>query len=120
MTKTPEEVLELVVKAGDDKRAVDILALDMKGISLLADYNVVMHGNSDRQIGAIAQGIIDSAQEQGIEVSRIEGKDSAQWVLIDLGDVIAHVFNEEERDFFRLESLWTEAADVDISSWIEQ
>jgi ribosome-associated protein len=119
MTKTAEEVLELVVKAADDKRAVDILALDMKGISLLSDYNVVMHGNSDRQIGAIAQGIIGTAQEAGVEVRRIEGKDSAKWILIDLGDVIAHVFNEEERDFFKLESLWTEAADVDITKWIE-
>lgn len=119
MTRTPEEVLELVVKAGDDKRAVDILALDMKGISLLADYNVVMHGNSDRQIGAIAQGIVDEAEENGVEVRRIEGKDSAKWILIDLGDVVAHVFNQEERDFFKLESLWTEATSVDISQWIE-
>lgn len=120
MSKTPEEVLELVVKAGDDKRAVDILALDMKGISLLADYNVVMHGNSDRQIGAIAQGIVDEAAENGVEIRRIEGKDGAKWILIDLGDVVAHVFNQEERDFFKLESLWTEAVSVDISNWIEQ
>lgn len=120
MTKTTEEVLELVVKAADDKRAVDIMALDMKGISLLADYNVITHGNSDRQIGAIAQGILDTASQNGVDIERVEGKDSAKWILIDLGDVIVHVFNQEERDFFKLERLWTEADDVDISNWLEQ
>lgn len=120
MTKTIQDVLELVVRAADDKRALDIMALDMKGISLLADYNVITHGNSDRQISAIAQGVLDSVSEQGIEVKRVEGKESSKWILIDLGDVIVHIFNQEERDFFKLEKLWTEAADVDISKWIEQ
>lgn len=120
MTKTAMDILELVVKAGDDRRAKDILALDMQGLSLLTDYNVIMHGNSDRQVGAIAQGIIDEAEKKAIEVRRIEGKDSANWILIDLGDVIVHVFSQEDRDFFQLESLWTEASDVDIASWLEQ
>jgi len=119
MTNIAEETLEIVVKACDDRRAEDIVALDMQGVSILTDYNVITHGNSDRQIGAIAQGIIDDAQENGIDIKRIEGKGSNRWVLIDLGNVVVHVFNQEERNFYQLESLWTEANLVNIAKWID-
>lgn len=119
MTNTAKETLEIVVKACDDRRAEDIVALDMQGLSILTDYNVITHGNSNRQIGAIAQGVLDDAQEKGIEVKRVEGKGSNHWILIDLGDVVVHVFNQEERDFYQLESLWTEATLVNISEWLD-
>lgn len=119
MEETPEKLLEMVVKSADDKRAEDILALDMRGISILADYFVVMHGNNERQIGAIADGILDEAAKNSVTVNRIEGKDSANWILIDLGDVIAHVFSQDEREFYNLEKLWSDAGDVDISSMIQ-
>lgn len=113
-----KKLLEVIVKALDDKRAEDIVALDMTEISIVTDYNVITHGNSSRQIGAIAQNVADEAQKAGYEINRIEGKGSNKWILIDLGAVVVHVFNEDERDFFKLESLWTEAKTINISEWI--
>lgn len=110
------ELLKIAVKAADDKRAEDILALNMKGISLIADYFIICHGNSDKQVQAIAREIKEKAQEQGCEVKRIEGFDEARWVLIDLGDVVAHVFHRDERSYYKLERLWGDAPIEDILS----
>lgn len=120
MGKTPEELLELVVKTADDRQAKDIIAIDMRGISILADYNVISHASNKRLINAIADSMVEAATKAGIEVKNIEGKQSGNWVLIDLGDVIFHVFDEEERNHYKLESLWTEAPTVDITDWITE
>ncbi|MEO2074529.1 MAG: ribosome silencing factor [Bacillus sp. (in: firmicutes)] len=111
-----QDLLKLAVKAADDKRAEDILALNMKGISLIADYFIICHGNSDKQVQAIAREIKDKAQEYGYDVKRMEGFDEARWVLIDLGDVVAHVFHREERSYYNLERLWGDAPLEDIHS----
>ncbi|MCM3725201.1 ribosome silencing factor [Neobacillus cucumis] len=111
-----QELLKIAVKAADDKRAEDILALDMRGISLIADYFIICHGNSDKQVQAIAREMKDKAQENGYDVKRIEGFDEATWVLIDLGDVVAHVFHRDERSYYNLERLWGDAPLVDILS----
>ncbi|MEC6747634.1 ribosome silencing factor [Marinilactibacillus sp. XAAS-LB27] len=119
MTKTAEQILEFVVKAADDKLSEEIVALDMRGVSLLADYFVVTHGNNERQIYAITEAIKDAAEENQVEVRNIEGKDGGNWILIDLGEVIVHLFNQEEREFYQLERLWTDAPFVDVSNWTE-
>ena len=111
-----QELLKIAVKAADDKRAEDILALNMKGISLIADYFIICHGNSDKQVQAIAREMKEKAQEKGYGVKRIEGFDEARWVLIDLGDVVAHVFHREERSYYNLERLWGDAPIEDIHS----
>ncbi|MFJ7727014.1 ribosome silencing factor [Neobacillus sp. NPDC097160] len=111
-----QELLKIAVKAADDKRAEDILALNMKGISLIADYFIICHGNSDKQVQAIAREMKEKAQEKGYDVKRIEGFDEARWVLIDLGDVVAHVFHREERSYYNLERLWGDAPLEDIRS----
>jgi len=111
-----QELLKIAVKAADDKRAEDILALNMKGISLIADYFIICHGNSDKQVQAIAREMKEKAQEKGYDVKRIEGFDEARWVLIDLGDVVAHVFHREERSYYNLERLWGDAPIEDIHS----
>lgn len=120
MGKTPEELLEIVVKTADDRQAKDIIAIDMKGISILADYNVISHASNKRLINAIAESVVEAAAKAGIEVKSIEGKQNGSWVLIDLGDVIFHVFDEEERSHYQLESLWTEAPTVDITEWVTE
>jgi ribosome-associated protein len=102
-------VLKIAAKACDDKRAEDILALDMEGISLVADYFLICHGNSDKQVQAIAREIKDQAEENGIDVKKMEGFDEARWVLVDLGDVIVHVFHKDERSYYNLEKLWGDA-----------
>ena len=118
MTRSSIELLEYVVKSADDKLAQEILALDMKEVSLLADYFVIMHANNNRQLDAIAQSILEAAEKNQQPVKRVEGKDEGKWILIDLGDVIIHLFNEEEREFYKLERLWSDAEQVDVSGWL--
>ncbi|MDT1939196.1 ribosome silencing factor [Carnobacterium divergens] len=114
-----EEILEIAVKAADDKRAEDIMAMDVRNISILADYFVVMHGNSEKQVEAIVNEIVDQEEMAKVEVKRIEGRDSAKWMLIDLGDVVVHVFHYSERSFYNLEKLWSDAPLVDISKMVD-
>src|SRR5699024_9789348 len=97
-----------------------IMVLNMQGVSILADYFVIMHGNSERQVGAIADGILDAAEKQNIPVKRIEGQKGGDWLLIDLNDVIVHVFQHETRNFYNLEKLWADAEDVAVSQWVTE
>ncbi|RTR35348.1 ribosome silencing factor [Robertmurraya yapensis] len=110
------QLLKTAVKAADDKRAEDIVALNMKGISLIADYFVICHGNSDKQVQAIAREIKDKAEENGYDVRRMEGFDEARWILVDLGDVVAHIFHRDERSYYNLERLWGDAPVEHIQS----
>ncbi|MGA9226257.1 MAG: ribosome silencing factor [Mesobacillus sp.] len=110
------ELLMTAVKAADDKRAEDIMVLNMKGISLIADYFIICHGNSDKQVQAIAREIREKALEMGHDLKRMEGFDEARWVLIDIGDVVVHVFHREERSYYNLERLWGDAPIENVQS----
>lgn len=114
-----KQLLEMVVKAADGRRAEDITALQVDQISPMADYFVIMTGGSDRQVQAIANAIIEKAHENQVEIGSVEGKNHAKWVLIDLGDVVVHVFREETRHFYNLEKLWSEAPLVNLDNWIK-
>ncbi|MFC0277335.1 ribosome silencing factor [Enterococcus devriesei] len=114
-----KKMLEIAVKAADSKRAVDIVALDVTQVSLLADYFMICSANSDRQINAIVDEILDKEEEAQVEVKRVEGKDGGKWVLIDLGDLIVHVFSPSEREFYNLEKLWSDAPLENIEAWID-
>ncbi|MDH6365232.1 ribosome-associated protein [Enterococcus sp. PF1-24] len=116
--KTSQEILEIAVRAADSKHAEDILALDVQGISLLADYFMICSANSERQINAIIEEVMDKEEEQDVEVKRVEGKDGGKWVLIDLGEVIVHVFQSAERSFYNLEKLWSDAPLVRLTDWV--
>ncbi|GGH84886.1 ribosome-associated protein [Pullulanibacillus pueri] len=104
-----KELANFVMEIADDKRALDIVTLDMRGISVMSDFFVICHGNSDRQVQSIARDIRDSVHKSGINVRRMEGFDTARWVLIDLGDVIVHVFHKDDREYYQLEKLWGDA-----------
>ena len=106
------------MKAADSKHAEDLLALDVREISLLADYFVICSASNERQINAIIDEVVEREEEAGIEEKRIEGKDGAKWVLIDLGEVIVHVFSNDERAFYNLEKLWSDAPLVNLSQWV--
>jgi ribosome-associated protein len=80
---------------------------------------MICQANSERQINAIVEEILDQEEQAGVEVKRVEGKDGGKWVLIDLGDVIAHVFQASERTFYNLEKLWSDASLVDIQQWVD-
>ena len=109
MTVSPKELLNLAVQAAEDKKAMNIVSLDLQGISLIADYFVICHGNSDTQVQAIATEVRKRVHEAGSNVRGIEGMDSARWVLLDLGDVIVHIFHRDEREFYNIERLWSDA-----------
>lgn len=79
---------------------------------------MICSANSERQINAIVEEIIEQEEKAAFDVRRVEGKDGGKWVLIDLGDVIVHVFNTSEREFYNLEKLWSDAPLVNINEWV--
>ncbi|RSL34456.1 ribosome silencing factor [Salibacterium salarium] len=111
-----KELLELAANAADEKKAEHLVALDMRGISLIADYFLIGQGNSHKQVQAIARDIKKKAQEQEQEVKRLEGFDEAKWILVDLGDVIVHVFHKDERHYYNLEKLWGDASQIQLDT----
>ncbi|GAA3407602.1 ribosome silencing factor [Paenibacillus hodogayensis] len=114
MKQTPEQVMNEVVKAIEDKKAHNLVVLNLKGISLVADYFVICHGNSDTQVQAIAQEVRKVAGDLGMTLRSMEGFDAARWVLVDLGDVIVHVFHRDEREYYNIERLWSDAKVVEL------
>ncbi|GIO85406.1 ribosomal silencing factor RsfS [Paenibacillus faecis] len=113
MPVSPKELLQLAVSAAEDKKAMNLVALDLKGISLIADYFVICHGNSDTQVQSIATEVRKRAQEAGAQIRGIEGMNTARWVLMDLGDVVVHVFHRDEREYYNIERLWSDAKVVE-------
>ena len=95
-----------IAKAASDKKALDIVTLDMRRIPSVSDYFVVASGSSTTQVRAISDNIADVLREKGERVWHIEGAREALWVLLDCGDVVAHVFLEETRRFYEMEKLW--------------
>lgn len=114
-----KEILEIAVKAAENKRAEELTALDMTKVSLMADYFLIMEANSSRQIQAIADEITDQMAANGVKIRDVEGKNEANWILIDLGDVVVHVFQKEQRSHYNLEKLWSDAPTVDLGQWVE-
>lgn len=110
-----KQLVKAVVKAADGRHAEDIVVLNMNGISLIADYFMICHGNSERQVQAIAREVKETAEKMGVDVKNMEGFDEAKWILIDMGDVIAHIFHSDERNYYNLERLWGDAQYEDIS-----
>jgi len=95
-----------IAKAASDKKALDIVTLDMRRIPSVADYFVIASGSSTTQVRAISDNIADVLKEKGERVWHIEGAREALWILLDCGDVVAHVFLEETRRYYSLEKLW--------------
>ena len=107
-------LLTTAYKAADDKKALDIIVLNMEGVSVMADQFIICHANSERQVQAIAREVIDSATKAGFPIRRMEGFEGGRWVLADLGDVVVHVFHKDERNHYNLEKLWGDAPQIDM------
>ncbi len=110
-TKTSKPLLDLILTSLDDDKAEDVLSIDLRGKSELADYMVIASGRSTRQVASIADNLTDRVKVGLNVVSRLEGKEASDWVLIDCGDVIVHVFRPEVREFYQLEKLWLPLAE---------
>jgi ribosome-associated protein len=95
--------------AGLDKKAEDVTVLDVRGLTSYADYFVVMTADSDRQASAIADHLEQTMKQQGVSKVGVEGYETGRWILVDYGDVVAHVMNRESRGFYDLEGLWADA-----------
>jgi ribosome-associated protein len=96
-------------RAADDKKANDILVLDMHGVTPITDYFIICSGNNDKQVARIQEAVEDRLRELGDKASRREGERYRRWVLLDYVDLVVHIFLQEEREFYELERLWKDA-----------
>lgn len=110
--KEIEDLKDLVLESLDDMKAVDVVLLDVRQKSTIADYMVVASGTSNRHVKAVANNVVEDVKKTGRMPLGIEGSNEGEWVLVDLGDVIVHVMMPAVRDFYQLEKLW-EAGAVD-------
>lgn len=115
-----KQVALWVASAGLDKKALEVEIIDVQGKVDYADFVVVMSGRSDRQVNAIAKGVQTALKvDHGQACHGVEGLPQGQWVLMDFGDVIVHIFHEDTRGFYDLESLWIDAARVNVDDLTE-
>lgn len=106
------QLARVAVDSASDKKASDILLLDIRDITVIADYFVICSGNNTRQIQAIADAIDEELGKQGATLLHREGNAETGWILLDFGGIIAHIFGAKEREYYRLERLWSEAKTV--------
>ena len=100
------KALKLVLESLEDSKAENVTSIDIAGKSALGDYMVVVSGRSNRHVTAIAEHLIDDLKAEGIGQIRVEGLETGDWVLIDTGDIIVHVFRPEIREFYNIEKMW--------------
>ena len=108
---TSDELLDLILKSLDDDKAEDVMQISLRGKSEMADWMVIASGRSTRQVAAISEHLVEMLKRDHNVLSKIEGKDAGDWVLIDAGDVIVHVFRPEVREFYQLEKMWLSPGD---------
>ncbi|MFD2259287.1 ribosome silencing factor [Chelativorans composti] len=98
--------LETALTSLDDSKAEDVITIDLRGKSPLADYMIVASGRSHRHVAAIADHLLRALKDAGLGNARVEGLSGADWVLIDTGDIIVHIFRPEVREFYNIEKMW--------------
>ena len=110
--RDPLELARRIVELAEDKKAADIVLLDLTALTTLADYFVICSGGSERQLDAIADGIISQLRDERTRPIGREGTPASHWVLIDFGSVIVHIFTPPEREYYGLEKHWAEARTI--------
>ncbi len=104
---TPESVVQLVEQSLEDAKAINVKVIDVRGKTAITDYMVVASGSSTRHVKTLAEQVSMNAKRDGLEVLGMEGQSEAEWVLVDLADVIVHVMLPKTRDFYNIENLWS-------------
>lgn len=113
-----KEMAKLAIKAMEDKKAEDISLIDISEVSVIADYFLIASGSNRSQIQAIIDNVEETLGRAGAALKQIEGYDTANWVLMDYGDIIVHVFDRDNRLFYNLERIWRDGKKVDIESFL--
>ena len=124
-TNTPQqrdvlEDLRIAVRAADDKGALAPVALEVTEQFGLADAFLILTGAVERNVQAISDSIEDAMNEAGVRTIRREGRESGRWVLLDFGDIIVHIFHQEERDYYQLEKLWQDCPVIDTPGMLDR
>ena len=108
----PSQVARTLVEAASDMQAEDIVMLDIRTLTTLADYFVIMSAGTQRQLNALQEQLVQSLKDKGVRLHHREGRVDSGWVLLDFSDVVVHLFDVERRDFYQLEELWSQATEV--------
>jgi ribosome-associated protein len=111
-----DERVRRALHAAAEKKALEPTVLDLRGISTFTDFFVIFTGANKRQVQAISDEVVEQLKRSGSPAARVEGYQNAEWILIDYGDFVVHVFDEKARRFYDLERLWREAGRLDVSS----
>lgn len=114
-TATSESLLAAIIASLTADKAEDIVQIDLRGKTAIGDYMIICSGRSTRQVAAISERLAQNVKDEFGLSPRIEGKDTGDWVLIDTGDVIVHVFRPEVREFYQLEKMWLPGGDAESS-----
>lgn len=110
------EMAKLAIEALEDKKAEDIKVIDISEVSVIADYFIIAGGSNRSQIQALCDNVDEKLGKAGCPSKQIEGYDTANWILMDLGDVIVHIFDKENRLLYDLERIWRDGKEVDVES----
>ena len=102
------ELKKIIIQTLDINKALDIVSIDLKHKSSMADYMIIASGTSSRHIQSLSEQVLDKLNDNGIKDSKIEGKDSNEWKLVDGIDLVIHIFHPEKRKFYELEKMWAE------------
>lgn len=111
-SSTSDELLATILKTLDEDKAEDVVQIDLRGKTEIGDYMVICSGRSTRQVSAISEKLAQKVKDDFGRTPRVEGKETGDWVLIDTGDVIVHVFRPEVRDFYQLEKMWLDGGEL--------
>ena len=102
------DLKEIIIKTLDFNKALDIVTIDLKDKSSIADYMIIASGTSSRHIQSLSEQVLEKLKDNGVQNSKIEGKESSEWKLVDGIDLIVHIFHPEKRKFYELEKIWSE------------
>ncbi|MGN0612378.1 MAG: ribosome silencing factor [Porcipelethomonas sp.] len=115
---TQEEKLRLIIKTLDTKKAEGIQAIKISDLTIIADYFIIASGNSSTQTRTLAEEVEYQMSQAGVEPERKEGYNGSNWVILDYGDIVVHVFYKEARDYYQLERLWADGERIDIEQFV--